>query len=140
MDNKMNKLEKKITSLLIFLIALDVTISIGAFFFPDLWFRIFHGVPYNDPQGFLRRCGANWGAFALFQIIALVKWKKRPYWLAIVAGIRFSDIFTDWTYLFFSSDITMFGRVSLFAVSPLNVLFGLYFLYAFGKLRKWDQQ
>ena len=128
--------KKKIYSLLLALILLDVTIAVVAFIFPELWFKIFHGVPYLDPQGFLRRCGANWAAFALIQIIAFMKWEKKPYWLAIVAGVRFSDMFTDWTYLWFCSDITIFGRISLFAISPLNVVFGLYFLNAYKRISK----
>lgn len=126
--------KKKIYGLLLALISLDITIATVAFFFPEFWFKIFHGVPYTDPQGFLRRCGANWTAFALLQIIALAKWEKKPYWLAIVAGVRFSDMFTDWTYLWFCSNITIFGKISLFAISPLNLVFGLFFLNAYKKL------
>jgi hypothetical protein len=127
-------MKNKINWLLISLILLDITISIVAFLFPQFWFKIFHGAPYIDPQGFLRRCGTNWAAFALLQIIALAQWEKKPYWLAIVAGVRFSDIFTDWTYLWFSSSITVFGRISLFAISPLNLIFGLYFLSTYKKI------
>ncbi|UCC95085.1 MAG: hypothetical protein JSW40_09825 [Candidatus Omnitrophota bacterium] len=126
--------KKRVYGLLLALIFLDITIAIGVFFFPELWFKIFHGVPYIDPQGLLRRCGANWAAFGLIQILACLKWERKPYWLAIVAGVRFSDIFTDWTYLWFSSNITMFGRISLFVISPLNFAFGLYFLNTYKKL------
>ena len=54
--------EKRTHALLIFLVAFDVTLTIWAFGFPDLWFKVFHGIGYDDPQGFLRRCGANWAA------------------------------------------------------------------------------
>lgn len=130
-----NTLKNRIIALLLFLAALDVTLSIAALFFPDFWFAVFHGVDYVDPQGFLRRCGANWTAFALFQIIALFKWRKKPYWLLIVAGIRLSDIFTDWTYLLFCNDITWFGRISLFVVPPCNLLFGWYLIRGWLKIR-----
>ena len=128
--------ENKINALLIALIILDATITIVAFFFPEFWFELFHGALYVDPQGFLRRCAANWAAFALLQSIALFKWKKKPYWLAIVAGVRFSDMFTDWTYLWFCTGITNFGRISLFVISPLNVLLGIYFLNAYKRTKK----
>ena len=115
------------------LIVLDATISVVAFLFPAAWFKVFHNASYIDPQGFLRRCAANWLAFAVIQGLAFLKWKKEPYWLAVVAGVRFSDMFTDWTYLWFSSSITIFGRISLFVISPLNLLLGLYFLKAYKK-------
>jgi len=128
-------LRRKTYGLLIALILLDIIITIAAFFSPSVWFKIFHNAPYIDPQGFLRRCGANWAAFALIQTIALFKWERKPYWLTIVAGVRFSDMFTDWTYLWFCSSVTIFGRISLFIISPLNLLFGIYFLSVFKKIR-----
>ena len=119
---------KPIGALLSSLVLLDVTLTIWAFFFPRLWFAAFHGVPYDDPQGFLKRCAANWAAFALFQLVAWRRWRKQPDWLVVVAGLRLSDIFTDWTYLFSAHDITWFGRVALFAVSPANLAIGWYLL------------
>lgn len=110
------------------LVVFDVSISVCAFLLPDLWFTLIHGVEYVDPQGFLRRCGANWTAFALVQGIAVWRWRTHPHWLAVVAGVRLSDIFTDWTYAFFSHDLTMFGWVSLLAMSPINLLLGWWFL------------
>jgi hypothetical protein len=67
---------------------------------------------------------ANWAAFGLFQIVALVRWRPRPYWLAVAAGLRLSDIFTDWTYLVACHDVTCFGTVALLAASPLNAVAG----------------
>lgn len=29
------------------------------------------------------------------------QYQARPHWLVLVAGLRFSDIFTDWIYLYF---------------------------------------
>jgi hypothetical protein len=120
--------ERKIDATLAALLALDVTLTVVAFFFPGLWFALFHGVPYADPEGFLRRCGANWAGFALFQAIALRRWRRAPWWLAVAAGLRLSDIFTDWTYLAFAHDLTWFGRISLAATSPMNLVVGLYLL------------
>ena len=124
---------RKIDVLLISLIVLDVTLSTAAFCCPRFWFTIFHGAEYVDPQGLLPRMAANWAAFALLQIIAYRKWKAQPHWLAVIAGVRLSDMFTDWTYLYFCQDITPFGRIGLFAMSPANVLIGWYLLRAYTK-------
>src|SRR5262249_21258197 len=113
------------------LLALDVTLTVAAFAFPDLWFELFHGVPYDDREGFLRRCGANWAAFALFQAIALLRWRRERWWLAVAAGLRLSDIFTDWTYPSSPRGVTGFARVSLAATSPANLVVGLYLLRRF---------
>ena len=72
------------------------------------------------PQGFLRRCGANWGAFLLLQVIALWRWQRDATWLAVIAGVRLSDIFTDWTYLATSETVTTMGAVSLVAPGFIN--------------------
>lgn len=124
----MEKSDRTIRALLIALIALDVTISIVVFAWPSLWFQVFHGVPYVDPQNLLRRMGANWTAFALFQIIALVRWRREPYWLAVVAGVRFSDIFTDITCYALAADTTPFAALTLIPMSPINFFIGFYLL------------
>ncbi len=116
---------RRASALLGFLFLFDVTLVIWAGVFPSLWFAAFHGVPYVDPQGFLRRCAANWAAFALLQGIAFVKWRESPRWLAVVAGVRLSDVFTDWTYLAFSHDLTPFAWFGLGVSSPMNVACGL---------------
>jgi hypothetical protein len=126
-----NREARRIDLLLGALFLLDLVLTLAAFLAPELWFRVFHGVAYVDPQGFLRRCGANWAAFALLQLIALRRWRRHPHWLAVIAGVRLSDMFTDWTYLLFAADITLFGRLSLFIVSPANLIIGLHFLRAF---------
>jgi hypothetical protein len=120
--------EKRIDRALAGLLALDVALAATAFLAPDLWFRLFHGVAYDDPEGLLRRCGANWAGFALFQAVALRRWKARPYWLFVVAGMRLSDVFTDWTYLAFARETTWLARVSLSVTSPANVVVGVFFL------------
>ena len=119
---------RRVSAILASLAALDLTLATVGFFFPQLWFTIFHGVDYVDPQGFLRRCAANWLAFGILQAVAYTRWRRQPYWLVLIAGVRLSDIFTDWTYLHFAHDITWFGRVSLFAVSPANLALGFYLL------------
>ncbi len=110
------------------LVLLDIVLSGTCLLFPSLWFRLFHGVPYVDPQGLLRRTGAVWAAFTLLQFIALIRWQKYPHWLVIVAGVRLTEIFSDWTYLYFCSNITWFGRIALFISPPANLLFGVVLL------------
>src|SRR6516225_5575186 len=72
----------------------DTSLSLIAWLVPDLWFRLLHGA---GPAGFdialLRRSAGQWAAFALAQGITLSRWRKMPIWLAIVAGVRFSDLF-----------------------------------------------
>jgi len=121
----------RIRNVLAFLVAFDVTLTLWAGAFPDLWFRVFHGVPYEDAEGFLRRCAANWAAFALFQAIALVRWRREAVWLAVVAGVRLSDIFTDVTYVLVARDTTWFAKATLAPSSVGNLIVGLYLLRAY---------
>ncbi len=121
---------------LLFSLALfDCGLFTVGFFAPSLWFAIFHGAPYIDPQALLPRTAAAWAAFALLQTIAAFKWKERPEWLLVVAGVRLSDMFTDWTYLALCHDVTWFGRLSLAAVSPANLVIGLYLWRAYFRLQ-----
>lgn len=122
---------RAVDRLLLALVALDISIAAVAFFFPEAWFALFHGSDYVDPQGLLPRAGADWAAFALFQAIAYFRWRARPYWLAVIAGIRLSDIFTDWAYLYFCRDVTWFGRIGLFSASPINLLAGCFLLKSY---------
>jgi hypothetical protein len=119
---------KIVDRVLLGLVALDVTIAIAAFFFPQLWFTVFHGAPYVDPQGLLPRMAANWAAFAVIQIIALRRWKANPEWLLVVAGARWGDMLTDWTYLACASSTTLFAKLALATTSPGNLVAG-WFLF-----------
>lgn len=121
----------RVQGLLAFLVLFDLVLVVWAGAFPDLWFTVFHGVPYNDPEGFLRRCAANWAAFLLFQAIAARRWKSDPVWLAVVAGVRLSDIFTDLTYVFVAHDTTLFARLTLAPMSVVNLMMGLFLIDAY---------
>lgn len=112
---------------------LYAALAVVAFAGPELWFRIFHGTEYVDPQGLLRKSGATWAAFAVIQVMAIFRWKKKPYWLAMVAGILFSDVLTDWTYLWFAHDITSAGRILLLIGAPANLGYAFFFLKAYRK-------
>lgn len=125
--------KKLIRLLLVFLVVLDLVLSTTALLFPETWFRVFHGVQYVDPQGLLRRTGALWVAFTLLQSIALFKWEKQPYWLVLVAGVRLTELFSDWTYLYFAQNLTTYGRIGLMIAPPGNLIFGLYFIKSYLK-------
>jgi hypothetical protein len=115
------------------LVALDVFLSGTCLFFPQVWFRLFHGTAYVDPQALLRRTGAVWAAFTLLQLTALVRWQRSPHWLVLIAGVRLTEIFSDWTYLLLCSNITWFGRMALFLSPPGNLVF------AWILLRTWKR-
>jgi len=125
-----NKGRLSIHLLLFALVILDVGLSVTALVFPALWFRVFHGAPYVDPQSLLRRTGAVWVAFTLLQLLALIRWTKYPHWLVLIAGVRLTELFSDWTYLFFCSSITAAGRLGLLVAPPANLLFAWILLRA----------
>jgi hypothetical protein len=125
-----------INILLIFLIILDAVLCTLALLFPNAWFKIFHDQPYIDPQGLLRRTGAVWVAFTLLQVVALVQWQEQYYWLVLIAGVRLTELFSDWTYLYFAQKTTWSGRVSLFLAPPANLAIGWFLIESFLRLTK----
>lgn len=122
--------------LLAFLVVLDIVLSTVAICYPDYWFQTFHGAPYVDPQGLLRRTGAVWVAFTLLQLIALFRWEKEPWWLVLIAGVRLTELFSDWTYIYFAQSLTTRGWIGLFIAPPGNLAFGLYLVWVYLKIRK----
>ena len=127
-------LRRRINALLILLVVYDVILSATCLIRPDLWYKYIHGTDYVDPQGLLLRTGAVWAAFSLFQLIARLKWEIQPFWLTIIAGIRLTEVFSDWTYLYVAHDLTTFGWFGLFVNPPMNLLLGLYFIRAYRKV------
>jgi hypothetical protein len=125
-----------IDTLLVLLTVLDAVLSTLSILFPDTWFKIFHNQPYIDPQGLLRRTGAVWAAFTLLQAIAYIKWQHQPYWLVLVAGVRLTELFSDWTYLYFSLNTTWSGRISLCISPPANLVIGWFLIQSFLKISK----
>ncbi len=90
---------------------------------PDVWFRLFHhAAPASLDVAFLRRSGGQWAAFALAQAIALWRWRKQPIWLPIVAGVRFSDLFTDISYVLAVPSLTTLGWWGLIPPPFLNFI------------------
>jgi hypothetical protein len=92
----------------------DTCLFLMAWFMPDLWFRLFHQTaPVGFDVALLRRSAGKWAALALAQGIALWRRKTNPIWLVIVAGVRFSDLFTDFSYIVAVPSLTTFGWVCL---------------------------
>ncbi len=131
-----SKLKVTIYLLLVFLVLLDIFLATLCLFSPETWFRLFHDAPYIDPQGLLRRTGAVWAAFTLFQLIALLKWQRQPYWLPLVAGIRLTEVFSDWVYLYMAESTTWFGKIGLFIAPLTNVLFACILLWGYRRTTK----
>ena len=134
-------LRKFIYVLLAFLVILDVVLSATCIFFPEKWFAIFHNMPYagNDPVFLLRRTGALWVAFTLLQFVALIRWEKAPWWLILIAGVRLTELFSDWTYLYLAwqaGHMTTLGSIGLFIAPPGNLAFGWFLIWAYLKIMR----
>jgi hypothetical protein len=101
----------------------DTSLFLMSWLYPGIWFRLFHGVaPAGLEIALLRRAGGQWAAFALAQGITLWYWRKNPVWLVIVAGARFSDLFTDISYILAVPSLTTLGWICLLPPPLLNLL------------------
>jgi hypothetical protein len=101
----------------------DTLLFLLAWFAPDLWFRVFHGTtPAGLETAFLRRSAGQWAAFALAQAITLWRWRAEPVWLAVAAGVRFSDLFTDLSYIIAAPSLTRAGWFLLTPPPLLNLV------------------
>jgi hypothetical protein len=90
---------------------------------PAFWFKVFHhAAPAGLEIALLRRSGGQWAAFALAQAITLWRWKKEPVWLAVAAGVRFSDLFTDISYILAVPSLTTLGWIFLLPPPLLNLI------------------
>lgn len=127
---------RTINWILFALVCLDITLTTFAVAFPDTWFHVMHGIPYadHDPAGLLRRTGAMWFAFTLVQVAALLGWQQRPYLLAMVAGVRSTEVFSDWTTLVVAQ-VTPFARVALFTSPLVNILLVVLLLAKYRQLQ-----
>lgn len=122
----------------VFLIALtllDVVLSTVAIVFPEHWSQTFHGLPYEDPAGLLRRTGSVWVAFTLLQAIALFRWQKQPYWLPLIAGVRFTELFSDWVTIIAAKQMTTLGTIGLLISPPGNLIFGLILISTYMRMK-----
>lgn len=121
---------------LFLLVILDVVLSATCLLFPEKWFLTFHNAPYVDPQGLLKRTGAVWVAFSLLQLLAFFFWEKAPWWLVLIAGVRLTELFSDWTYMYVAQSMTFWGKVGLFIAPPGNLVFGIFLIWAYKKILK----
>jgi hypothetical protein len=125
--------------ILIFLwiaLAEDTFLFVMAWVAPELWFRVFHAsVPAGLETAFLRRSAGQWAAFALAQAITLWRWKKDPVWLVITAGARFSDLFTDISYVLAVPSLTTLGWIFLLPPPVLNLIGVVIMLKGYQQLR-----
>jgi len=129
----------KIVILLYLWVALieDTALFLISWLAPGLWFRIFHFALPTTPfeVAFLRRSGGQWAAFALAQAITLWRWRRNPEWLAVAAGIRFSDLFTDICYILAVPTLTRVGWFMLIPPAFLNLLGVIIFLKGYKQAR-----
>ena len=101
----------------------DTVLFVMAWIAPDIWFRVFHaGVPTGLEIALLRRSAGQWAAFALAHAITLWRWPKEPVWLAVSAGVRFSDLFTDVSYIVAVPSLTTLGWNLLVPPPFLNLI------------------
>jgi hypothetical protein len=101
----------------------DIVIFLLAWLAPDIWFRLFHAtVPAGLETALLRRSAGQWAAFALAQAVTLWRWRKDPVWLAACAGVRFSDLFTDVSYILAVPSLTRLGWTLLVPLPFLNLV------------------
>jgi len=115
----------------------DVTLFALAWAAPDLWFRILHHAPPATglEVALLQRSAGQWAAFALAQAITLWRWRREPEWLAVAAGVRFSDLFTDLSYIAAAPNLTTIGWAVLLPPPFLNLIGVVLMLWGYRELR-----
>ena len=119
----------------------DTFLFLMAWFAPDLWFKVFHAsVPAGLEVAFLRRSAGQWAAFALAQAITLWRWQKQPVWLPIAAGIRFSDLFTDISYILAVPSLTPIGWMLLLPPPLLNLIGVIILLRGYSQIQNSTQK
>ncbi|HEX6750855.1 MAG TPA: hypothetical protein VF092_26445 [Longimicrobium sp.] len=120
-----------ISTLLMVSVVGDLGLAALALLWPDLWFRLAHGVPRVDPEHILTRTGVVWLTFALFHLVAWFVWRSRPYWLAIVAGMPMSEIFADHSWMLAADHMTTLGRIGFVLAGIANVGLAVFFVRSY---------
>jgi hypothetical protein len=122
---------RSVDAVLLTAIFVDVVLVLLTAVDYNWWFVTLHGSQVSDPfaVALLYRAAAHWTAFAVFQIAGLLLWRSSRAWLLIVAGLRFSDVFTDWAYLATSPDTVGLGFMTLASPAVLNWGMGLYLFW-----------
>lgn len=114
----------------------DTALFLISWLTPDLWFHVFHAAtPAGLEVAFLRRSAGQWAAFALAQAITLWHWQKHPVWLPVAAGVRFSDLFTDISYILAVPSLTTLGWILLLPPPFLNLLGVVIMLRGYQQIR-----
>ena len=118
-------------------LAEDTILFALAWIKPDLWFRILHDAPPATglEVALLQRSAGQWAAFVLAQAIALWRWRKEPEWLAVAAGVRFSDLFTDISYIAAAPNLTPVGWAVLTPLPFLNLVGVVILLWGYREMR-----
>jgi hypothetical protein len=113
----------------------DALLVVMAWLAPDLWFRLFHAsTPAGLEVAFLRRSAGQWAAFAIAQAVALWRWRRDPLWLVIAAGVRFSDLLTDISYVLAVPSLTRLGWILLLPPPVLNLAGVVILLRGYGQV------
>jgi hypothetical protein len=118
-----------VTTSLVVLSLVDFGLAGWVFFFPGSFLRFFYETEYEDSSGLLFRTGCFWFTFGVIQGFAVIFWTKTPAFLAIVAGVRFTELIADWVYVTGPNVFTPRGRFSYFLSVPYTVTFGCLVLY-----------
>jgi hypothetical protein len=101
----------------------DILLVVLGLWRPSLWFSLLHGAaPIGLEDALVRRCAGQWLGFVVVQVITLWCWRRKPVWLAVAAGVRFSDVFTDLFYLLAVPSMTVRGRIILSPLGLLNLI------------------
>jgi hypothetical protein len=116
-------------------VAEDTVLFVLAWLIPDLWFGILHGATRSSDLEvtLLRRSAGHWLALAIVHAITLWQWRRKRVWLAASAVARFSDLFTDVSYIIAAPSLTSFGLVVLIVVPGLNLLGVVLLLHGYNR-------
>jgi hypothetical protein len=114
----------------------DTLLFAMAWIAPDLWFRVFHAaLPAGLDVAWLRRSAGQWIAFSLVQGVTLWRYKREPLWLVATAVARFTDLFTDISYVVSAPTLTHLGWIFLLPPPVLNFIGIVIMLLGYRQMR-----
>ena len=93
----------------------------------------------RPPASTLHGCGvpeANGPHLPWFRPSTLWRWRKELVWLAVTAGARFSDLFTDVSYILTVPSLTTLGWILLLPPPVLNLVGVVILLRGYYQARK----
>jgi len=71
-------------------------LSVTAIVHPDRWTETFHHLPYIDPAACSAAPAPSGSPSRSSRPSLCFRWQKQPYWLPLIAGVRFTELFSDW--------------------------------------------